>query len=426
MTKLTLNQNKTGFHVGFDVPVPPHAEAHKELSSFAALFAQKNGCVPERNDRGEITGIDGSITSFLDIIDQSLPLEEARTQKAILENLIQRDSGHPKPGLDINFHQNPFDTSQRYWDFILRQGYFIDYFFNRLNWHIAPKTEHVTGFPLHVDIEAASTCNMNCPMCYRDQMQETGQMDFDLFKKAVDECSANNVFSVRLSWRGETLTHPRIKEMIGYATRRIRNVSFLTNAFYLDEDMIECFIKNRVSYVAVSFDGIGEIYESIRHPATFQGSYNKLALLQDKKNSSRSLLPQVRLCTVWPAIKDDPQTYYQTMKAVSDYIVCNPYINFRGPKRIKPDFVCQYPWERIVIGFDGNTQCCTGWNADDIILGNINERSIAHMWHGDLMNEIRRKHAVGERMKLNSCANCRHGSESDPDMDIRQIVKRRY
>ena len=149
-----------------------------------------------------------------------------------MNDLLKRDIIQ-KEGLKVNFHQNPFDTSCRYWNFILNQGSFADYFFNRINWYAGPKNGYITPFPLHVDIETASTCNMSCPMCYRDQLKDTGQMDFDLFKKAVDECAENNVFSIRLSWRGETLTHPRIKEMIAYATHKIKNVSFLTNAFFL-------------------------------------------------------------------------------------------------------------------------------------------------------------------------------------------------
>ncbi len=217
-----------------------------------------------------------------------------------------------------------------------------------------------------------------------------------------------------------------IKEMISYSSARIKNVSFLTNAFFLDTEMIDCFIASGLSYVAVSFDGINKTYESIRHPAKFDENYQRLANLKDRKKETGSKLPQVRLCTIWPAIKSDPDAYTQTMGEVSDYMVCNPYINFKGPMSVKEDFICQYPWERIVIGFDGQTQCCTGWNATDIMLGNIKETTIKEMWHSDLMNEIRKVHAQGRRMELESCASCRHGSESQTDMDIWDIVKRRY
>ena len=411
--------------IEFDFSIPHSVIDNGELN-FLLGNINKFTSVDFFYEDGELKGFKVGLNDWVKFIDRTLPVEEALLQKSIVDDLMRLNPKKQGPGLEINFHQNPFDTPLRYWNFILNQGNFIDYFFNRINWYMGPKNRIVTPFPLHVDIESASTCNMNCPMCYRDFMKESGQMEFDLFKKAVDECAENNVFSIRLSWRGETLTHPMIKEMISYATSKIKNVSFLTNAFYLDEDMIDCFIENRVSYIAVSFDGIGRIYESIRHPAKFEENYKRLTMLRKKRDKAGKNLPQVRLCTIWPAIKEDPDGYYQTMKKVSDYIVCNPYINFKGPMKIKPDFICQYPWERIVIGFNGQTQCCTGWNADDIILGNIEDSSIYQMWHSDQMNNIRKIHTAECRMDLNSCANCRHGAQGDPDISIWEIVERRF
>jgi radical SAM protein with 4Fe4S-binding SPASM domain len=409
----------------FDVPVSSQTAVHPEFIAFRKLFEDQKSSSFIYNQTNEIEKIVFDLYCLFDVIDRILPEHQAPAQKELIRAFFSGVQPLGK-GLEINFHQNPFDTSLRYWNFLLHQGHFIDFFLNRMNWYMAPKIGYVMPFPLHVDIESASTCNMNCPMCYRDQLKKTGQMSFRLFQKAIDECVRHNVFSIRLSWRGETLTHPKIKDMIAYATARIRNVSFLTNAFFLDDEMIKCFIDCKVSYIAVSFDGIGKIYESIRHPAVFDDCYQKLANLQERKKRSNSKFPQVRLCTIWPAIKDDPDEYYQTMKNVSDYIVCNPYINFKGPMKIKTDFICQYPWERIVIAFDGDTQCCTGWNADDIILGNLNDISIHRMWHSDSMKRIRSLHASGNRMKLNSCADCRHGSEGDPNIHISKILDRRY
>ena len=76
-----------------------------------------------------------------------------------------------------------------------------------------------------------------------------GYMDWTVFKRIIAECADNDVFSVRLSWRGESMTHPQIKRMIKFATLWIRNVSFLTNAYYLDKDMcdhlIDCGLPRR-------------------------------------------------------------------------------------------------------------------------------------------------------------------------------------
>lgn len=412
--------------VNFDVPIGTSLLANEELNSFFRIIKIGKDVEVLYDDYGKIQGIRFLLDSLLQLTDDLLGEKEAGFQKKILSDLSRISKTNFKEGLDVNFHQNSFDNDERYWDFILNQGNFNDYFFNRINWFATPESEYVTDFPLHVDLESASTCNMHCPMCYRDQLKHTGQMDLDLFKKAVDECSENGLYSMRLSWRGETLTHPQIKEMISYACKKIKNVSFLTNAFYLDEDMIDHFIDAGVSYVAVSFDGVYDTYEKIRHPAKFQENYQRLKLLKEKKEEKKSKLPQVRVCTIWPAIKGNPQEYYDLMKDVSDYIVCNPYINFKGIMRIKEGFICQYPWERIVVGYNGDAQCCTGWNADDIILGNVKEKSIKNMWKSDRMNYVRSMHSSGKRMELSSCAECRHGSESDGNVSIDQILEREY
>ena len=424
MLSIVYDKKEEKLNINFDVPIPSTLD-HGNLNSFLSGLTDIADVKLNRQN-GALKGFSVDILNWFKFIKHMFKTDDYVFQESILNDLMRQDLYVQGEGLQVNFHQKMFDTPERYWSFIVNQGNFIDYFFNRLNWYIGPKNTIITPFPLHVDLESASTCNMDCPMCYRSKLKDTGQMNFDLFKKAIDECETNNVFSIRLSWRGETLTHPRIKEMIAYATNKIKNVSFLTNAFYIDDDMIDCFIENAINYVSVSFDGIKENYEKIRYPAKFEESYKRLARLRDKKRATGANRPQVRVCTIWPAIRDDPDAYYKTMKEVSDYIVYNPYINFKGPMQIKPDFICQYPWERIVVASNGQAQCCTGWNADDIVLGNIMDKSIYDMWHSDLMNKIRRVHSEGHRMSLNSCANCRHGSKGEPNIEISEIVERRF
>jgi len=42
------------------------------------------------------------------------------------------------------------------------------------------------------------------------------------------------------------------------------------------------------------------------------------------------------------------------------------------------------------------------------------------------MNEIRRIHAGGKRITLNSCAMCRHGAKGDPAIKIEEIITRKF
>lgn len=407
--------------VRFEMPAPPSIVGHPALREALGDVRELGGSLEWRE--GELAGFQMPLASLSALVARRLGSEYTT---AFEQGATKRRALKAEDGLVVNFHQRAFDTRERFWSFILQQGHFLDYLLNRIFWDFAPKNGVVTPFPLHVDIETASTCNMNCPMCYRRKLAHTGQMDVELFKSIVDECAANGVFSVRLSWRGEALTHPRIAEMIAYSARRIPNVSFLTNAFYLDDAIMDVLVREGLSYLAVSFDGMGEVYDALRRPATFEDSRARLATLREKVAGSGHGLPQVRLCTIWPAISMDPQAYYDSMSQVSDYIVCNPYINFIGDMELKHCFICQYPWERIVVAYDGDIQCCTGWNATDIVLGNAATTSIKDAWHGDRLQRIRELHARGERLSLDSCAACRHGSVGDPDISIWEILERGY
>jgi len=424
MLKVRFDRSCGELRFLFDLPLPQGGAEHPEFAAFMGCFVGQGGWA-HRSDEGiDFLSID--LGGWMEFIGETLDERDARFQMEVLDQLLASGGMELGKGLQVNFHQNPHDTRERYWNFILNQGHFTKYFFNRVNWDMAPRNRIVTRFPLHVDIETASTCNMNCPMCYRSGLKHTGQMEQELFERVVDECQAQGVYSIRLSWRGETLTHPRIKELIDYACKRIPNVSFLTNAFYIDKGMAQAFVESGVSYVAVSFDGIGKTYEKVRAPAKFEENRSRLARLKALRDEAGTARPQVRLCTIWPAIKDDPEGYTWTMTPVSDYIVCNPYINFSGPMKVKPDFICQYPWERLVVAYNGDTQCCTGWNATDIILGNVRDKSLKEMWLGQDMERIRDKHAQGERLELTSCAECRHGSKGDENVSIDQILERRW
>ena len=123
--------------------------------------------------------------------------------------------------------------------FVLAQGHLPRYLLHRLKWNLAPRFHHVLDFPDHVDIEATNACQLKCPMCFtRVTGPPKGFIDFDLFTRLTDEMAARGAFSLRLSWRGEALLHPRIVDMVAYAKQKgLGSVSFLTNGALLTPDM---------------------------------------------------------------------------------------------------------------------------------------------------------------------------------------------
>ena len=187
--------------------------------------------------------------------------------------------------MEINKNMIYFSSRFEKLKFELKRGHghLGSYILDRMRWHLNPRLKHVSKFPTHVDIEASSACNLNCPMCYTvtDEFKEQVSrmhMDFELFKKLIDECASySSNYSVRLSWRGEPFLHPKFDEMVRYAKKAgIKEVSTLTHGGFLDPERFEKLMKAGLDWLSISVDGTGETYEQIRNPLKFEETVDKI------------------------------------------------------------------------------------------------------------------------------------------------------
>ena len=317
--------------------------------------------------------------------------------------------------VEVNTFQRSFDNKLRNFAFNWHQGNFLKYLLNRLQWHFYPKIGKVPSFPLHVDIETTAKCNLKCPMCPSRHLSDEdygkyGHMDFELYKKLIDECAENKVFSVRLSWRGEVLVTPDFAKYVHYAKviKKIPNVSFLTNGALLKGKLAEDLINYGADYISVSIDGLADIYETIRYPVKFNTIYQNLKNFQELKEAKGVNKPVIRITTLWPAIAKNPKAYYDKMSLVCDKIVYNPLKDYSLTKPIKENFICQFPWERLFVAFNGDVQPCSN-TKHPFIIANAKNSSLAEIWHGEKLEEIRKIHAAGKRMDLSPCNTCSYG-----------------
>ena len=136
----------------------------------------------------------------------------------------------------INKGNYSMDTPEREAEVEARRGYgweeeYADY---RMQWTTNAKEQIVRDYPLLVDIELSSLCNLKCPMCYTiteefAQNVCTTRMDWDLYTRIIDEI-AGKVPAIRLSLRGEATLHKRFPECVSYARDRgIKEISTLTH-----------------------------------------------------------------------------------------------------------------------------------------------------------------------------------------------------
>ena len=295
-------------------------------------------------------------------------------------------------------------------------GHLINYLKNRISWHFNPRLQRVPKFPSHIDIETSSICNLNCPMCYTttDKFKEkvdAGLIDFELFKKIIDESVKYELYSIRLSLRGEAFLHPKIYDMIKYAKESgIKEVSSLTHGGHIDEEKFERLMDLGLDWLTISFDGIGEIYEKIRHPLKFDDAVKKIKNYQELKKKRGVVKPVIKVQTVWPAISNNPEEFYNIFNPITDQIASNPLIDYLGNDDdivYEENFTCPQLWQRMVIGSNGKVMLCANDEMGSHIVGDANNESIHDIWHGKKLNEARKIHENHNGVKdLNVCKHC--------------------
>ncbi|MFC1711961.1 radical SAM/SPASM domain-containing protein [Patescibacteria group bacterium] len=296
------------------------------------------------------------------------------------------------------------------------RGHLLFFLIDRFKWHFYPRFHKVSKFPSHVDVEISSICNMKCPMCYTITAEfkksvKTGLMHFNLFKKIIDECVKYNVYSIRLSLRGESFLHPRIFDMIKYAKEKgIKEVSTLTNNLALNPGKFKKLVELELDWLTISFDGLGKTYESIRKPAKFKDSFNMIKKYHQIKKEMNCLKPVIKVQSVWPAIKNNPKKYYNTFSSYVDMVASNPLIDYlRKDEDIEyeENFVCPVLYQRLVIGSDGKVLLCSNDERGLYIVGDVNKQSLYSVWHGKKLNKARNLHLKHQGIKkLKPCKVC--------------------
>jgi radical SAM protein with 4Fe4S-binding SPASM domain len=292
------------------------------------------------------------------------------------------------------------------------KGKLFSYICNRYQWKYWPRKK-VPEFPLNIDIEVSSRCQIQCDHCFRQYMDigEDDLMPLEMYKTIIKECGRYGLFTLKFSMRGEPLMHPDIVEMVTYAKQQgVKEVWLNTNGGLLTDKLTRDLITAGTDWITMSFDGLGEIYESIRKPLKYIESLNKLKMLRkirDELHANTLLNVQ----TIWSAIKHNPNEYISLMKSIVDRVAYNPDMNFEEIILVPDDnFICPRLWQRISITSQGNYLKCPSDFKMEEIIGNVNEHSVKEAWD-ILQGQQRQLHLSGRKKESKVCNNCHHGAK---------------
>lgn len=281
-------------------------------------------------------------------------------------------------------------------------------------WDENPRNLQTGSFPLHLDIEVTSHCNLKCPFCATTYSQfEDGFMKWSTAKKIIDEAGKEGLFACKFNFRGEPLLHKEIGKFIKYAKEAgIIDVYFNTNAVLLNDEKALMLIDSGLDRLTISFEGFSkEIYEKSRVGAKFEQVVKNVKQLRKLREKVGSSTPKIRVQAVLiPEIKDKLGEFVSFWKDTADQVSYNdmePAVNAVKKKIqfIQSDWICPFPYQRLTIMWDGTITACKNDYFGKLSMGNVNEISIKEIWNSSL-TKLRQIHLNGNAHKVDACAEC--------------------
>lgn len=287
---------------------------------------------------------------------------------------------------------------------------FLEY---RRRWKEWPRTMHTGAFPLFIDIEVTSACNLKCPFCattFRGTKITKGFISEELVKKIIDEGADKELYGVKFNIRGEPLLHPKIHEFVSYAKKKgLIDVYFNTNAMLLSEEKARLLIDAGLDRLSISFEGhTKEVYEKYRVGAVYETVVSNIEMIQDLKKKLGVVHPKIRVQTVMlPEIESSFNAYKDFWSQRADEVGYLDYKEMKTRKKaIQYPWACPQIWQRMAIWWDGTILPCNHDDDGVLSLGNVTDIKIADAWHSASLQNIRTTHKNGMAHQIPACDGC--------------------
>lgn len=289
----------------------------------------------------------------------------------------------------------------------------------RLFYHFRKKSIKLPFLPVRLWIELTSHCNLQCIMCPNKKLEkkDKGYMDFALYRKIIDE-AASFAFDVNLAHRGESLLYPDIIKAIRYSKERNLFTRLHTNGSLLTAELASSIIDSGLDRLSFSFDGYTkENYEKIRIKGDFDKTIENIIRLLGMKKSLKRKKPQVAIEVIDftpEETKKDARAKKEFLSRFKDLpldeLVVKELHNWAGEtspeKSSSVRTICTFPWNALIIFWDGSVLPCSQDFFGSYILGNVKHSSLREIWNNERMVSLRKKLAAKDVVDLETCANC--------------------
>jgi len=306
--------------------------------------------------------------------------------------------------------------------------------------------------PFVLVIDPSNLCNFRCRFCPTgsdDLIKKTGRyqglLDFDLFKKIIDDLEEFDepVKVLRLYKEGEPLIHPQFSEMVRYGknSKKILKVDTNTNGALLNPKLNRQIIEAGMDQINISVNGINaeQFFKFTKTKVDFDKYVSNVRDLYENKGNCEICIKSIKE----NLSVDDQSKFFDIFGDMADRIFLESLspawseFEFDGIEMkfnaghlgqpIEDREVCPYPFYIMVINSDGKTSLCIGDWQHKLGYGDTRQQSVKQIWLSDIVNDYRLAHLEMRRGEVDVCKNCQvvsHGTLDNIDKYASEIKQR--
>ncbi len=305
--------------------------------------------------------------------------------------------------------QRIYGTRTEHTERILSEELGESYINYRKKWIKVSKRELVTDFPLYIEIEHSGKCNLRCPCCIQgiEHLRENYSrgfrpLDIEAYRQVLDEAKRYHCPSISFHNNDEPLLLSDLETRIGLAKEAgFLDIILVTNATLLNQERTHGLLKSGITKINFSLDGWNkEGYEQVRRGGNFDTVLRNIEYFLEEKGKANLRLPITRVtCVLSKFTAADMDKFQEFWGKRVDIVEFQNFQAIRGyTESLKPegavlntDFVCNAPWQQVVIRANGDVLPCCSLYSNELVVGNIKNSSVYEIWHSKQMKEIRQE-----------------------------------
>jgi len=266
-------------------------------------------------------------------------------------------------------------------------------------------------------LEVSNVCNLCCPNCTNKDMQRPrGFMDWDIYKKVIDECVALGVNDLWITG-GEPTLHPLLVKQVAYAKKQgIKSLALITNAQLLTPLLSMELIEAGLDKLEVSLDAAtSRTYSKMRPPGNLKTVEDNVVSFIKIRRELKTLKPKVTVKFIKEPINaNEVGLFRRKWGKLADDIYISFLHNWGGAINKKEPkwrggskrYPCSWVFRRMYICWDGSVSFCCLDTEAKTLLGDIKEMTIKEIWHSPTAEAIRQAHLDGNFNAVHLCDKC--------------------